>query len=511
MAMRPKWIGCILAAVMVSALGLTACTPTPAPAKPGESSAATKPYGSLTIAPNFSAGSFIHSSGKGLYIGSVYDGVGGDVFDELIGQTTRGELIPQIAERWEISSDGMTHTFYIKKGVKFHNGDDLTGADVKFSLEMQKATQSRTDWTQAYDRVDLKDDYTVVLRLKLPRFDVLVGLETSMGAGAVLPKRYIEEKGWDYWGLNPVGSGPYRVVKWEVGDRLELEAVEDHWRATPKFKNITLLNVKEEGAKVAMLKTGELDMAVISPESVAAIKAAGLRVLGHYGTRQWRFSPFWDFDNPKDHAFGDLRVRKALSLAIDRKELADKLAGGYGQPASVYAMSRVAQFYNADEFKPDPFDPEMAKKLLAESGYPNGFDAKIWDTGGGGIISTVGLALSGYWHKVGIRAALQPVDFAVLLPKMRAKGDISQRPTDMFGTIAVDGTGGRLGLPTLDMVGWPAGLVGMPNPRLNELLSIIPVTADPGKRLATEAVRLARDGYSGIAILDIDDLYATRS
>ncbi|MDO8670844.1 MAG: ABC transporter substrate-binding protein, partial [Dehalococcoidia bacterium] len=222
-----------------------------------------------------------------------------------------------------MATDGLSHTFYIRKGVKFHNGDDLAGADVKFSLERIMAPESTSifasQWRAIIAGVDLKDDFTVVVRLKSPRFELLEGISEMGGGAAIVPKKYIQEKGVDYFRKNPIGSGPWRFVSYIPGDRLELEAVESHWRQVPQFKNITHLIVSDEATKVAMLKTGELDLAEVTADSAPTIKAAGLRLYVHDGGGRAMAYLFWDLDHPEKYPLGDVRVRKALSLAIGRK------------------------------------------------------------------------------------------------------------------------------------------------------------------------------------------------
>ncbi|MDO8670968.1 MAG: ABC transporter substrate-binding protein [Dehalococcoidia bacterium] len=435
MTMQSKLVGVILNTIMIGGLFLAACTSTSTttPATPAGSSATavasltpSKPTGSLKLGLNFHGGAIIGRTGTGLQTGSTFQILVSPIFDSLVEVSPDGQPRPGIAERWEISTDGKTHTFYIRKGVKFHDGTDLKAADVKFSLDENVlapgvGSGSATSWRNVVSNVEVKDDYNVVLNLKTPQFELLAGLESLEGLGAIIPKKYVQEKGWDYFASHPVGSGPWKVVKFEPNTRMELEAVENHWRVVPKFKNLTLTHLLEEGTKVAMLKTGELDIAEISPESVAQLKAAGLKILGHYGASQWYVAIFYDLDNPQTSPFSHVKVRKALSLSIDRKELADKIYSGYAQPSAVFFAPRTGYFFDQNELKPDPLDTDQAKKLLAEAGYPNGFNTKVWDTGAGGIISTVNLALAGYWRKSGINVELSPRDYPTVLKMFNPK------------------------------------------------------------------------------------------
>ncbi|MBI2865106.1 MAG: ABC transporter substrate-binding protein, partial [Chloroflexi bacterium] len=317
------------------------------------------------------------------------------------------------------------------------------------------------------------------------------------------------DKGWDYFAQHLVGSGPWKVVSFQHNVRLELEAVETHWRAVPKFKNLTLLSISEEATKVAMLKTGELDMAMeLSPDSVAGLKAAGLRVLGYYGSGQWYMPLLWDTNNPEKYAVSDVRVRKALSLGIDRKEAAEKIYGGYAQPSAVAWVPTSAYFFDPSVLKPDPYDTDQAKKLLAEAGYANGFTTKVWDSGAGGILSSLNLALAGYWRKIGVNAEVVPVDYATVSRKFFNQVPTAETSNTFFPFI---GSGGTFGFDRVVFYHSAKGILRtVKNPRLEELIDKVPMTADPGekKRIALEAALLAKNGYTMIAGLDVDTIYA---
>ncbi|MDO8673010.1 MAG: ABC transporter substrate-binding protein [Dehalococcoidia bacterium] len=513
--MRFRWGGLILAVLIVGLLVLAGCSTTSAPGAAVSKAEDTRPTGSLTMAVNFMTGVLVDTGGKALEASGTFQSLGGAIWDSLIELNADGQVQSGIAERWDISKDGLSHTFYIRKGVKFQNGDDLTGADVKFSLDgalKDAVSTNSTIWKAAVDSIELKDDYTVVMHMKTPQYDLIKGIGSWEGQGAVVPKKYIEEKGWDYFAKNPIGSGPWKVVSFQANARLELEAVESHWRAVPKFKNISLVKVNEEATRVAMLKTGELDTASdISPDSIAALKAAGLRIYGHYGSAQWYGVPFWDMENPTKYAFNDVRVRKAMSLAIDRKEVADKIYGGYAQPSALFYAPKTAYFFDANVIKPDPYDPEQAKKLLAEAGFASGFTTKIWDTGGGSVISTANQALSGYWRKLGINAEVSAIDYATLLKKW-----IPKQIPDMWPTVfAYQSPGGVLNFERMVTAyhSTKGSMKNINNPKLDELIDKVPATLDPTekKKLALEAAVLAKSETTVIAGVDVDTLFALGS
>ncbi|MDO8672739.1 MAG: ABC transporter substrate-binding protein [Dehalococcoidia bacterium] len=526
---RLDLFGHVSALAVVAIMLLASCSTTPASPSKSESptgqttpstgqstpSAAksptpVKPQGSLVVLGRPASMSTLDPTVQGS--GNNYQGMSAAVFDTLVDVSPAGQLRPALAERWEISADGKTHTFYIRKGVKFHDGSDLTGEDVKFSLERIMSTKSTnidtTVWATEVAGIDLKDAYTVVLRLTSPQFELIKGFNDFGNSQAVVPKKYIETKGEDYFRQNPVGSGPWKVLSFQASVKVELEAVESHWREVPKFKNMTLVNVAEEATKVAMFKTGELDLAPIVPDSAPGLKAAGMRIVGHDGASQYSLALYYDLDNPDKYAFGNIDVRKALSLAINRKELGDKLLAGYAVPSALFFALPTAYFWDANLLKPDPYDPEGAKKLLTGAGYANGFTTKIWTSAGSGVQGSLNEAVGGYWQKVGVSAQMETATADAL----RALRYPKPQPGMYNTSFAALSGGGIFNFERMVTIFHSTKGVhlNLRNPRLDELIDKVPATKDLAekKKLALEAAVLAKNGYSNIPVLDIQTVIA---
>ncbi|MDO8670212.1 MAG: ABC transporter substrate-binding protein [Dehalococcoidia bacterium] len=498
----------VLVTMVVGSLLLASCSNASPVATP-EMSSTSKPYGSLVIGSGAITQSAIDPA---LATPATFQEMAAAIFDSLTEMSPQGQIIPGIAERWEIATNGMSQTFYIRKGVKFHNGDDLTGADVKFSIErMMSPIATHSDaavWRSFIASVALKDDFTVVINMKAPVFELLKGFTDFGGSPAVVPKKYLEEKGNDYFGTHPVGSGPYKYVGGVAGASIELEAMDSHWKGVPKFKNITVLKVPNEASKVAMLKTGELDAAMISPDSAADLQKAGLRILKHEGGSQYFAIFYYDIEHPKDAAMGDVKVRKAMSLAVNRKEIIDYVYKGYGEPSVLFYGGRSADFWDSNLLKPDPYDPEGAKKLLTEAGYPNGFTTKLWDKDPGGINTTLNTSLVGYWSKIGVKTEIVPIEFAAFTPKYRPK-----MTPEIFNSLTGSiSSAGPFGFEKMVQVHHSKKGVyqNHANARLDELIDKVPTMLDgPEKKKAQlEATVLARDDYHSIAVLDIYTIYA---
>lgn len=514
--MRFKSTVLIIAAIMFSTVLASACTEAPAAPSssgsttktPGAASTSTKPYGSLIVSLDFGSDNLDPQLGGN----ASFKQLSAAIFDSLTYYSAEdSQLKPGIAEKWEIAPNGLSQTFYIRKGVKFHDGSDLTGADVKFSIERQLAPESTGTsdvplWRATVAGVDLKDDHTVVIRMKQPQYELMKGYDQNMLS--VVPKKYIEEKGVDYFRKNPVGSGPWKFVKYEPGNRLELEAVENHWRTVPKFKSVTLLAVKEEATKIAMIKTGELDLSSITPDSVANLKAAGVRVNSFESGAQYFAYVFYDPENADKYAFGDVRVRKALQLSINAKELADKVLSGYGRPYALYYAGPAAYFWDPNQLKPDPFDPEGAKKLLAEAGYAGGVNTKLWDTGGAiPGLRTINQALEGYFRKVGVNSDVVTIEYTALRPKFVPKVTTEMWPSIWPYRATEQPNFEGMTTPYHSTKGIARNIK---NARLDELIDKVPQTADPAekKKLALEAAVLAKNEYNALQIVAQDTILA---
>jgi peptide/nickel transport system substrate-binding protein len=313
--------------------------------------------------------------------------------------------------------------------VKFHNGDEVTSADVKFSLERFTSQKSRSGSAQVLrstiDHIDTPDPYTVSVTTKDVNVRFIYSVSTlETGEGAVMPKKYIEEKGEEYFAKHPVGAGPWKFVKYEPASTLELEAVEGHYRNTPAFEKLVIKLVPEETTRVAMLKRGEADIADISVDRVNEVKSAGLdvREVSLGSQPALLFSGTWMNTGQPTM---DLRVRQALAYAINREEIAKQFFQGYATPAIRFKMFPVSFGWNP-EWKPIPYDPNKAKALLAEAGYPDRFKDPVinmfsYKQPGAEWLPKYVEIISGYWEAVGVKTKITPMEFGAFRPMYLAK------------------------------------------------------------------------------------------
>jgi peptide/nickel transport system substrate-binding protein len=321
-----------------------------------------------------------------------------------------GGLQPCLAESWTMSADGLTYDFVLRQGIRFHNGDPVTSDDVRFSFERYKGGGARLLKSKVRE-VQIPDPRRVRFVLKEPWPDFLTFYgTTATGAGWVVPRKYVERVGEDGFRRAPIGAGPYRYVSFAPGVELVLEAVEGYWRKTPAVKRLVLKSMPEETTRAAALKRGEVDIAYFlnGPVAEDIRRSPGLK-LSAVRTNSVFFLDFvdqWEAASP----WHDRRVRLAASLAIDRKAINDAEALGYsGLTGNIVA--RHMEF--ALPIDPHPYDPPRARKLLAEAGYPNGFD-------GGDLTPnppyfSMGEAIATNLGAVGIRTRVRSMERAAFL------------------------------------------------------------------------------------------------
>ncbi len=292
-----------------------------------------------------------------------------NIFDTLVDvDPVSGEVIPQIAESWE-QLDDLTYRFKIRKGLKFHNGEDLTADDVKFSIERGIASAAISYLLNFIDTVTVEDEYTVTIKTLAPYAPTLRNL--AVPYAAIVPKDYVEANP-DILKTKPVGTGPYKFVSWSQNDSIKLEAFDDYYAGAPKTKNITVKIIPEAAQRTIALETGEIDIAydLTTSDAKRVDNENGLTLLQipslscYYLTFNMRKAPF---DNKL--------VRQAISYAIDRQLLIDTVNGGSGEAATALVAPAVFGFYNPGELE---YNPEKAKELLKEAGYPNGFTCTLW-------------------------------------------------------------------------------------------------------------------------------------
>jgi peptide/nickel transport system substrate-binding protein len=332
--------------------------------------------------------------------------------------------IPGLATKWEMSSDAKTWTFWIRQGVQFHEGyGELTAEDVKYSIERLIGRDSivgpASPMRALIGKVEVPERYKVVVSLSKPDPELDRGYFGSGQALWIVSKKHMETVGDKAANEHPIGTGPFTLAEHKKGVSIKLktiEGIEKHWRVKPDFQNITFLLVPEEATRVAMLKTGEVDLAPISYDAVNSVKTSGLNVV----TIPYSWTPnirLGGLDEPKparykqDNPWIDKRVRQALNYAVDKDAIIKNIFYGLAKPAGVDNPCREWM-----DIKAYPYDPAKAKQLLAEAGYPNGFNItlKVFTTSPGAELPMIGEAVGMYWQAIGLNVTIVPIDYPSL-------------------------------------------------------------------------------------------------
>ena len=333
--------------------------------------------------------------------------------DALVKPMPGNLMTPSLAESWTANEAQTIYEFKLREGLKFHNGDPFTAEDVKFSFERAKAKLLHAKVRE----VVIIDSYRVrfVLHEPWPDFMNFYGTLAS-GAGWIVPKKYLEAVGSEGFKKHPIGLGPYKFVSSTPGIDLIMEANENYWRKTPSVNRLVYKSVPEATTRLAMLKRGEVDLAYLldapMAEEVKRDPTLKLAFSGGIATYYLDFLDMWEPKSP----WADRRVRLAAAYAIDRKGLSEAETLGASPPTGSI-VPRTFEF--ALPLKPYPYDPAKAKQLLAEGGYPNGFDAGdlyAWPP-----YFSAGEAITNDLQAVGIRTRVRTMERAAFYTALATK------------------------------------------------------------------------------------------
>lgn len=353
--------------------------------------------------------------------------------DAMVKPMPGSALAPCLAESVKASEDGRSYEFVIREGAKFHNGDPVTPTDVKFSFERYRGIAHGL-LQERVAAVEALDARRVRFQLKEPWPDFLTFYATATGSGWIVPKAYLEKVGDDGFKKAPIGAGPYKFVSFTPGVELVLEAFDGYWRKKPAVKRLVFKVIPDESTRLAALKLGEIDVAYSVRGELAEQlrKTPGLALKPAVVQAPFclYFPDQWDEKSP----WHDVRVRKAASLAIDCNGINEALTLGYSE---VTGNSIVPKGYDFYWQPPAPeYDPKKAKQLLAEAGFPRGFDAGTYFCDAS--YANIGESVVDNLLAAGIRCKLRPVERAAFIKEFGEKKykNIIQAGPGAFGNAA---------------------------------------------------------------------------
>ena len=390
------------------------------------------------------------------------------IYDTLIEVDRSGELVPGLAESWTISDDGLTITFNLVEGVKFHNGEELTSADVKATFERildpDTASPKEIEYRNI-SSIDTPDDHTVVFSLSTVTPALLSAI--ASGWGAILPATLIEA-GHDF-ANDPVGSGPFEFDRWVRDSTLELVRFDDYFRGPASIDGVHITFVSDSAIQLQGLTSGQFDvidqpaaadipLIEADPQLSTSVSPSGLVLVAAMNSRR--------------EPFGDVRVRQAMNLAVNKEIIMDVAYGG-GFLTGTF-MEAGSPWLPAD-LEPWPYDPERAQELLAEAGYPDGFSftmtlPQLYDAH---ILA--GQIIQSQLAEIGVNAEIEIVEWGVWLNEVYSN-DYDFDMTVVGHTGKLDPTGRVGGYADDD------NYVGFSTPELAELITTAAVTPDQDVR-----------------------------
>lgn len=325
------------------------------------------------------------------------------IFNNLVRLTADGKLEPELAKSWTASDDLQKWTFKLVKGVKFHDGREMTADDVVFTFERiadkNTASPVRND-VALIEQVSALDPYTVEFRLNIPYADLPSLMSERLLK--IVPREHAAELA-----TNPIGTGPFRFKSYAPGDRLVLEKNPDYFeKGKPKLDSITLLIMPEPQAQAAALQAGDVDLLWNVPlENIKTLESDPSIVVDTRHTGSWDMLVM----NNEMAPFTDVRVRRAISLALDKQALMEFATFGHGAPTHSPIPPTSPYFNKSIPFRTDPAE---AKKLLAEAGYPNGFSVDLYTPANRPTRDRLGAVVRQMLQPIGVKVNLQRIQYS---------------------------------------------------------------------------------------------------
>jgi peptide/nickel transport system substrate-binding protein len=327
------------------------------------------------------------------------------LYDSLVWFDEDGQIVPALAESWEVSEDNTEYTFHLRQDVTFHNGEPFNADAVVFSWERSKDAgfEYSYQWEEA-NSVEKIDEFTVKTTTEQPN---ALFLSIVADNWAMVPPGYFEEVGQDGFNEHPIGTGPFKFVEWVKGDHITMEANPDYWReGVPKIAEVIFRPIPESATRVAAIQTGEVDIVtrLSAEEAQSLLGAESVKVIKYPVTRIY-YIAFNNLTTGLDQPTMDAKVRQAMNYAVDVDAIIDALFDGFAKQAIGYVATSELGYDNAEPFG---YDPDKAKALLAEAGYPDGFEIDMACPAGAYThFEEVCEATAGFLGEVGIQANLE--------------------------------------------------------------------------------------------------------
>jgi glutathione transport system substrate-binding protein len=409
------------------------------------------------------------------------------MFEGLVGFNEKMEMVPQLAERWEASPDATTFTFYLRKGVKFHDGTPFNAEAVKYNFDRVTNPDNKLKRYGLYRiiaKTEVVDEYTVKFTMSEP-FGAMLATFAHPAGGIVSPAAAKQGEQAKEFGKKPVGTGPYRFVEWIPGDHLLVEKFDGYWNpeAGAKVDQILIKPVPEAGTRINMLQAGDAHFINTLPYAqVKLVKGSPDISI----TENEAIYTFWVAMNTQKEPFTDKRVRQALNYAVDKQAIIDAVLQGYGKPVDSPLAPRVWGYTPVMTY---PYDLEKAKAMLAEAGVGN-VKTTLW-CAESTEAREVAVAIQGQLKEVGFDLEVVPMEAATLNAERFKPFEENKSMMNYAGWSPSTGDADWGLRPLLATEAWPPTLFNLAfysNPAFDEQIKAGLATADPEKRKAAYAI-----------------------
>jgi glutathione transport system substrate-binding protein len=377
-------------------------------------------------------------------------------YEGLFGFDKDMKLIPVLAESYDVSKDGLVYTVKLKKGIKFHDGTDFKADAVKANFDRVTNPDNKLKRYGLYNNIgktDVVDDYTARITLKSP-FSAFIN-QLAHPSGVMISPTALKQWGNKDIAFHPVGTGPFKFVEWKATDYLKVAKFDGYWRkGYPKVDALTWKPVVDNNTRAAVMQTGEAHFTYpVPPEMAEVLKAkpeldivAAPSIIERYLSMNTQQKPF---DNPK--------VRQAINYAINKDAVAKVAFGGYAVPADAIVPAGVEYSVKIGVW---PHDVAKAKQLLAEAGYPNGFETELWSAYNHTIAQKVTQVLQQQLQQVGIRTKITLLEAGQRVEKVESWQDPAAAPVRLYyvGWSSSTGEADWALRPLLASESWPPKL-----------------------------------------------------
>lgn len=337
------------------------------------------------------------------------------IFSTLVSTDENYNIVCDAAESYEMVDD-RTYKFTLKKGILFHDGVEMTSEDVKYTMDTIRAADSmyklKSDFSFMY--CEPIDDYNMYIKTDEPNTSTLLRLNYIK----IIPKHYVEKVGDEEFNARPIGSGPYKMVEWNKDASIKLEAFDDYFGGKSEIDELICKVIPEASARIAALEAGEVDLiSAVTTSQIERLKnLPNIEVQSRPTTR----TAYYTMNSFGDSPVTDIKVRQAINMAIDREALVQGVLDGYGQACNSLALPMFEGF--DESVAGYKYDPEGAKALLAEAGYPDGFEVEMEGSFSGlSNAADIAQAVGAQLAEVGIKTVIVEKDSNTIKDEYEAK------------------------------------------------------------------------------------------